>query len=310
MAGIEAFGAYLPARTVSNAELAASIGCDADWILQVSGIAERRYAEESEDIVDMAVHAAEACLRRAGRTATDIRFVIVASASEPRRFPGPAAIVAHRLGAGEVPALDVPVASAGALIAMVLGNLLAATYEVVLVVAAEKMSAFTRREPPDRNVAILFGDGAGACLLLANQGRARIVDHVLHSDGAFAEALSLHADGTLAMDGRAVIMQASRKIPRVITEVLERNGLSPAEVPAFLLHQANQNLLDGVARALRVPPGRFFSNLHAYGNTSSASLLIAAAEWDQREGFRSGAPVVFAAFGAGFHWGAVLAVGT
>jgi 3-oxoacyl-[acyl-carrier-protein] synthase-3 len=214
------------------------------------------------------------------------------------------------LGVADVPALDVPVASAGALFAMVLGNLLVATYEVVLIVAAEKMSPFARREPPDRNVAILFGDGAGACLLLANRGRARIVDHVLHSDGAFAGSLALHADGTIAMDGRAVILQASRKLPRVITEVLERNSLPPASVHAFLLHQANQNLLDGVARALHVPAGRFFSNLRAYGNTSSASLLIAAAAWDEREGFRSGESVVFAAFGAGFHWGALLAVGT
>jgi 3-oxoacyl-[acyl-carrier-protein] synthase-3 len=111
------------------------------------------------------------------------------------------------------------------------------------------------------------------------------------------------------MDGRTVILQASRKLPRVIGEMLERNGLSAADVPVFLMHQANQNLLDAVARALRVPAARFFSNLRAYGNTSSASLLIAAAEWEERGGFRSGIPVVFAAFGAGFHWGAVLAMG-
>ena len=143
----------------------------------------------------------------------------------------------------------------------------------------------------------------------AGHGSARIIDHVLHSDGAFAESLALQPDGTLKMDGRSVILQASRKLPRVISEVLERNQLSAAEVSTFLMHQANQNLTDGVARALRVPTERFFSNIRNYGNTSSASLFIAAAEWQSADGFRSGAPVVFAAFGAGFHWGSLLAVG-
>ena len=112
------------------------------------------------------------------------------------------------------------------------------------------------------------------------------------------------------MDGRAVILQASRKLPRVITELLERNQLAPGAVSAFLMHQANQNLLDGVARALRVSTERFFSNIRRYGNTSSASMLIAAAEWQASAGFREGEPVVFVVFGAGFHWGALLAVGT
>jgi len=309
MAYIEAFGAHLPSRIVTNAELAARLGCEADWIEQASGIAERRFAAEEESVADLAVAAAQACLSRAGRPAADVGLLMVATGSETRRFPGPASVVAHRLGLGQVPALDVPAASAGSLIAMVLGDSLAEAYGPVLLVAAEKMSAFAQREPLDRNVAILFGDGAGACLLNAGSGAARIAGHVLHSDGAFAESLVLQADGTLSMDGRSVILQASRKLPRVISELLERSRLSPAEVPDFLMHQANQNLLDGVARALRVPAGRFFSNIRRYGNTSSASLFIAAAEWQQTAGFRAGAPVVFAVFGAGLHWGSLLAIG-
>ena len=309
MAFIQAFGAYLPSRIVSNAELAARLGCEADWIEQASGIAERRYAAEDESVADLAVRAAQDCLACTGRPASDVQLVIVASGSEPRRFPGPAAVVANRLGLDGVPALDVPVASAGSLIGMVMGNALAATYPAVLIVAAEKMSSFVLREPADKNIAILFGDGAGACLLNAERGAARIVDHALHSDGAFAASLALQADGTLSMDGRSVILHASRKLPRVIAEVLERNQLSAADVPVFLMHQANQNLMNAVARALRVPADRFFSNIGKYGNTSSASLFIAAAEWQAGAGFQSGVPVVFAVFGAGFHWGAVLAVG-
>ena len=309
MAFIQAFGAYLPSRIVTNAELAARLGCDANWIEQASGIAERRYAAEDESVADLAVHAAQDCLARAGRPASDVQLVIVATGSEPRRFPGPAAVVANRLGLDGVPALDVPVASAGSLIGMVMGNALAATYPVVLIVAAEKMSNLVFREPADKNIAILFGDGAGACLLDAERGLARVVDHALHSDGAFAASLALQADGTLSMDGRSVILHASRKLPRVISEVLERNQLSPGDVPVYLMHQANQNLMDAVARALRVPADRFFSNIRNYGNTSSASLFLAAAEWQAAGGFQTGVPVVFAVFGAGFHWGALLATG-
>ena len=188
MAFIQAFGAYVPSKIVSNAELAARLGCDANWIGEASGIAERRYAAEDESVADLAVRAAEDCLTRAGRPASDVQLIVVATGSEPRRFPGPASVVAHRLGLDGVPALDVPVASAGSLIGMVLGNSLAATYPVILIVAAEKMSSLVMREPLDKNTAILFGDGAGACLLDAERGAARIVDHAMHSDGAFAAA--------------------------------------------------------------------------------------------------------------------------
>jgi 3-oxoacyl-[acyl-carrier-protein] synthase-3 len=111
------------------------------------------------------------------------------------------------------------------------------------------------------------------------------------------------------MNGRAVIMQASRKIPRAINDVLERRRTAACDVDAFLIHQANQNLIDGVARALNVSASRFYTNIRRYGNTSAASMLIAASEWSQTGGFRKGAPVVFAGFGAGFHWGAMLVKG-
>jgi 3-oxoacyl-[acyl-carrier-protein] synthase-3 len=110
------------------------------------------------------------------------------------------------------------------------------------------------------------------------------------------------------MNGRSVIMQASRKIPAAIRAVLHRHDIMPMEVAAFLMHQANQNLIVKIAAALRVPSERFYSNIARYGNTSSASMLIAAAEWSrQAPPMKKGTPVVFAAFGAGFHWGSVLA---
>jgi len=168
------------------------------------------------------------------------------------------------------------------------------------------MSTVATREPMEQGVAVLFGDGAGACIVSRGEGPARIVDSVLHSDGAFAEDLRLEFDAPLAMNGRSVIMQASRKIPGAIQELLERNRTPAAAIKIFLMHQANQNLIDRVAKALDVAAGKFYSNIRGYGNTSSASMLIAASEWWQAHGPCPGDLICFAAFGAGFHWGALL----
>jgi 3-oxoacyl-[acyl-carrier-protein] synthase-3 len=133
------------------------------------------------------------------------------------------------------------------------------------------------------------------------------VDSVLHSDGAYAEDLRLGLAGPIEMNGMAVIRNATRKLPDVIHELLRRNQVAAAAIGAFLMHQANQNLIDRVARALDVPASRFYANIGRYGNTSSASMLIAAAEWRQSVQPQPGDTVCFAAFGAGFHWGALLA---
>jgi 3-oxoacyl-[acyl-carrier-protein] synthase-3 len=292
VAGIVGFGAYLPPRVVTNAELAARLGCEEDWIFQASGIRERRYAEES--VTELAMAAARDCLER---HPADVEMVIVASGSSERRFPGPAASVANELGLSGIPAIDLPMASAGGLFGMSLASRLNAN---VLVVAAEKMSAAIG---DDKNTAILFGDGAGACLIGREDGACRIVDSVLHSDGAFAEDLRLGLNEPIYMNGRSVIMQAARKIPASILEVLERNGKSASDVDIFLMHQANQNLIDKTAKTLGVASEKFYSNIARYGNTSSASMLIAAKEWWPS----AGKTICFAAFGAGFQWGALLA---
>lgn len=293
MAGIIGFGAYLPARVVTNAELASRLGCDPDWIFEASGIRERRYAEES--VAELGLAAARDCV---AKHPVEVGMVIAASGSAERRFPGPAATIASGLGLGGVPAIDLPMASAGGLYGMSLASRLTDVYGNILVVAAEKMSSAIG---DDKNTAILFGDGAGACLI--GDGPCAIVDSVLHSDGAFAEDLRLGLNEPIYMNGRSVIMQAARKIPASIIEVLERNGKIAADVDVFLMHQANQNLIDKVAKTLGVPSAKFYSNIAHYGNTSSASMLIAAKEWWQG----SGKTICFAAFGAGFQWGALLA---
>jgi 3-oxoacyl-[acyl-carrier-protein] synthase-3 len=307
VAAIKAFGAYLPSRVVTNSELAARLDCESGWILDVSGIEERRYADPSESVASMGVAAAQQCLDHAGITAADVGMILVSSGSSERRFPGPASAIAHALNIDGVPAIDLPIASAGGLFGMAIAATLCAVHGNVLVIASEKMSPVAMREPMERGVAPLFGDGAGACLIGSETGPAGIIDSVLHSDGAFAEDLRLDFDAPLAMNGRSVILQASRKLPSAIGELLEKNGRTAQSVRVFLVHQANQNLMDRVAKALDVEAGRFYSNIRRYGNTSSASMLIAAAEWWSDPGPAAGDLICFAAFGAGFHWGALLA---
>ena len=314
MAAITAFGAYLPSRVVTNSELAARLDCEAGWILDVSGIEERRYAAPEDTVASMGVAAARQCLDHAGIKAADVGMILVSSGSSERRFPGPASAIAHALNLadnpGAVPAVDLPIASAGSLFGMAMAASLSAIHGNVLVIASEKMSPIAMREPMERGVAPLFGDGAGACLIGPTidpgAGAAQILDFTLHSDGAFAEDLRLDFDAPLAMNGRSVILQASRKLPSAIGELLERNGRTAQSVKVFLMHQANQNLMDRVARALDVDGARFYSNIRRYGNTSSASMLIAASEWWRDPGPAAGDLICFAAFGAGFHWGALL----
>lgn len=307
MAFLNQFGCHLPSRIVTNEELAPMVGRDAEWIRRTSGIEARRYAAENESVVDLAVAAARNCLAAAGAPA--IGLVIVSSGTAERRFPGPAVSVARALDMGNVPALDLAMPSAGSLFGIALASQLAHVYGDVLVVAAEKMSSVIQRDGTNPQVAVLFGDGAGACVVSHREGAARIVDAVLHSDGAFDGALQLGFSGPMEMAGRTVIMQAARRMPQAIEQVLAKNVVAAQAVGTFLIHQANQNLTRQVAKAIDVPAEKFFSNIHRYGNTSSASLLIAAAEWSKDEGFTPGVPVVMAAFGAGLQWGAVLATG-
>jgi len=298
---LHGFGRYLPERVVGNAELAARVDRTADWIENASGIRERRFAARTESVADMGLRAAQDCLSRSGLAVSSIGLLIVASGSGAVGFPGPAAEIAHRLGLETTPALDVPIASAGSIFALTLAMRLAEAHGNVLMVASEKMSALIGEDP---NTAILFGDGAGAALVSTTPSAWRLQDAVLHSDGQYREDLMF--DGTMRMNGLNVILHASRKMPTVMQELLDRNQMSATQVGAFLVHQANLNLLTRVAKTLGVEREKFYSNIDRYGNTSSASMLIAASEWAETKPIA--APVVFCGFGAGFHWGAVLAV--
>ena len=305
MSYLRAFGAFLPPTIVTNDDIATRTGKNAAAIERATGIRDRRYAAQGVSVLDLGEAAAKACLSNAGIPLEDIGLILFSTGSTDRSFPGPASSLAARLGLNSTPAIDLPIASAGSLVAIALAADLAPRYGNILIVAAEIMSRRITYDDPD--TAILFGDGAGACLVSRDSGFARIVDTALHTDGNYAESLSLAHNGTLHMVGLEVIMQASRKLPRVIADLLAKHGLTPADPGVYLLHQANLNLIRKVATALKAPEEKFFVNIANYGNTSSASLLIAAAEWHAANTNPAG-PIILAAFGAGFTWGAILAI--
>ena len=303
---LRTFGHYLPERIVTNDELAQACAVDPAWIVDVSGIHERRYAAPDETVATLATRAAQHCLANANLSAADLGMIVCSSGSSDRSCPGPAATVAAGLGLTTTPALDIPVASAGSLTGLALATQFAPAVGRVLVIGSEIMSRRIARTPEGKNTAILFGDGAGAALIDPDHGFARIAGHNLYTDGNASEILYI-ADGLLHMEGGAVILQAARKLPRAITTLLEGHSLTPAAVGHVLMHQANLNLIHKVAKATTIDASRFFVNIARYGNTSSASMLIAASEWHQSNAVID-TPVVFTAFGAGLNWGALLAL--
>jgi len=307
MAFLRSFGAYLPARVVANAELAPQLGVEPDWILSASGISERRYAAADETVASIGVNAALKCLQNAGLDASSLGLILVSSGSSERYCPGPASLIAAGLGLSATPAIDLPIASAGSLVGLSMAARLAPAMGHILVIGTEIMSRRVAFTPEGKDTAILFGDGAGACIVSPDAGLARVVDSCIFTDGNVAEILAVE-NGLIRMDGPAIIRHVSRKVPDAIKILLERNAVSAQNVVTFLLHQANLNLIGRIAKTLDVPVGRFFANIQRYGNTSSASMLIAADEWMEHASGPITQPVVFAAFGVGLNWGAVLAL--
>lgn len=304
MAAILGFGARLPERVVSNRELAGLLDVEAGWIQQICGIRERRWAG-AESVVDLAEGAAREALAAANREPGTLGGIIVGTGTPERQFPGVSAQLQARLGCPGIPAFDVHLASSGGLVALCLAATLCQQQGPILVVGAEKMSPILQRDLA-KETAILFGDGAGAALVDPGPGPLEILDARWGSDGAFAGDLTLEFGAPLHMNGRAVIMQANRMLAGAVQDLLRRNAMEPAAVDLFLFHQANLNLLHQVGKSLGIEAAKVPITLDRYGNTSAASVLIAAAEACKEGRFAPGTRAVLAAFGAGFSWGALL----
>lgn len=306
MASILGFGRYLPEGRITNEMLEEEFGTEPGWVLGACGIRERRFASPDETVGVLAHRAAEDCFRNCGLAPSDLGAIVVGTGTPPRQFPGVSADLQRALGAPGIPVFDIHLASAGGIFALGTAVDLCTRYGPVLVVGAERMTEVMARAPRAKETAILFGDGAGACVVAPGEGPLEVADVRLHSDAAFGDAIRMEFGGSFEMEGRTVILQANRKLQAAVSDIASRNGVALGDVGLFLFHQANLNLLRQVGRALQLPEAKVFVNLDRYGNTSAASLLIAASEaWDL-DLIAPGSTAVMAAFGAGLSWGAAL----
>jgi 3-oxoacyl-[acyl-carrier-protein] synthase-3 len=305
--GLLGIGAYLPARIMENDEWAQYVDTSDEWIVARTGIRRRRVAAADETTVDLAVNAAQVALARGGISASDLAEIIVATDTPEVASPDTAAFVQHRLGAREIPSYDL----AGSGCAGFVQALDVARARVlvgrdpVLVIGVELL---TRRISwRDRNTAVLFGDGAGAAIVTRGPRVARILGAVAGTDGSQAPILGIEAAGKrVVMNGKEVFREAVRRMSAASREVLAQTGIPITDVDLFVPHQANLRIVQAVASNLHVPWERVVCNVQEYGNIGSASIPVALWEAENAGRIAPEATVVLAAFGAGFHWAAMV----
>ncbi len=314
---ILATGSYVPEQRLTNSDLEAW-GYDAEWILQRTGIRERRRAAEDEATSDLATEAARACLEQAGVEPDQVDLIIVASMTPDSPTPSTACIVQRALGC-TAPAFDMNAACAGFMYAMVTGMqfIRTGTARTVLVVGADVMSRLV--DPEDKKTFPLFGDGAGAVLLGAGDARQGLPVYLLGADGSGGDLLYVPGGGSrepltperlarkrqfMQMEGRAVFKWAVRTVHDSIVNVLDYAQLAVDDISLVVLHQANWRILEAVAGDLGIDHERIFCNLEHYGNTSAASMPLVLDEAHRSGRLQRGDHVLLAGFGAGLAWGA------
>jgi len=309
-------GSALPARKVSNAELAETVDTSDEWIVERSGIRFRHLAGEGETTASLATDAARAALTAAGLEPSDIGLIVLATCTPDQTFPASATIVQDRLGCHGGIAFDVGAVCSGFLYALGVADAMLRTgaAERALVIGAETMSRILNWE--DRTTCVLFGDGAGAIVLeardVADDGPGVIASR-LHADGAHNELLYVDGGpsttgtvGHIRMKGREVFRHAVVNLADVLGEVLADTGYTAADIDWVVPHQANQRILDATARKLGLPPEKVVVSVDRHANTSAASVPLAldAAIRDGR--IQPGQLIMLEAMGGGFTWGASL----
>jgi 3-oxoacyl-[acyl-carrier-protein] synthase III len=314
---IAGLGAHLPARVVTNDELAASLDTSDEWIRTRTGIHQRHVAAAGEATSDLAAAAGKAALADAGLGIEEVATVLVATTTPDHAVSATAPLVAAQLGTG-VAALDINAACSGFLYGLHVGAALASVGGPVLLIGAETLTRIV--DPTDRSVAVLFGDGAGAVVLVRDD-RAEFGPFTLGADGTDPSLLWTEAGGTrtpidgsvlaegrhyLTMRGGDVYRHAVARMTAASEQVLLQAGRTIEEVDLFVGHQANRRILEAVRGRLGVPEARTHVTVDQHGNTSAASLPLALADARDRGRLQPGATVLLAAFGAGLTWGAGL----
>ncbi len=318
--GLLGVGAYVPERVMSNGEWAAYVDTTDQWILERTGIKTRRVAAPEQSTADLAVAAAQDALQDAGLSATEIDEIIVATDTPEVYCPDTASFVQHRLGARPIPAYDLGGSGcAGFVLALDIARARSTATSRILVVGAEMITRLMNWR--DRNTCVLFGDAAGAAVV-GRGGDGEILAAVAGTDGSQSDILGLETGGTrrpfsaaeaecgshqhLVMHGRQVYREAVVRMSGAAREVVEQAGVSLDAVDLVIPHQANRRIIDSVGQELGVEASKVFTNVEEFGNTGSASVPLAL--WQARHAGRLGRGdlVLLTAFGAGFHWSAML----
>ncbi len=319
-AQITALGHYLPDYVLTNQELEQLVDTSDAWIRERTGVCERRILTGERGSSYMGVRAVQELLAKKGLDASEIELLICCTVTPDMVFPATANIITDELGASRAWGFDLGAACSGFLYGVCVASQFIETgrYSKIVVVGVDKMSSIIDYQ--DRNTCIIFGDGAGAVLLepdTANTGYG-IQDFVLYSDGSGMKHLHMKSGGSrrppsldtvrnrehyVYQEGQAVFKRAVVGMAEAAAEIMERNGLTGADVHWLVPHQANLRIIDATAQRMGLTPDKVMVNIDRYGNTTSGTLPLCLSDWEDR--LRPGDRIVLASFGGGFTWGAV-----
>ena len=327
---IRGTGRYVPPRVVTNEEMTRWMDTSDEWIRQRTGIEQRYWIPEAGGVgsSDLGHEAAKIAIQRAGWAPEDLDLIIFATLSPDIFFPGSGCLMQHKLGLSSTPALDIRQQCTGFLYGLTTADayIRSGLANRILLVGAEVHSTGLDISTKGRDVAVIFGDGAGAVCLegIENSESIGVLASALHADGKFASSLMVEVGSSRlnprishelieegrqwpVMDGKAIFKLAVQKLPEVVNEVLEKAGLELEEIDLFIPHQANLRINQFFAHSMNLPEEKVFHNIQRYGNTTAASIPIALDEALEMEIIGAGSNVVFLGLGAGLTWGAVIA---
>jgi len=315
---VQGCGAYLPAKVVTNAELAKKMDTSDEWIQQRTGIKQRHIAADGEMTSDLALKAAERALAHAGMKVADLDLIVLATATPNETFPATATVVQKELGMTGGAAFDIQAVCAGFVYGVSVADSLLKTGmgSTALVIGAETFSRIL--DWNDRGTCVLFGDGAGAIVLKAEEGKGSTADrgilaNALHSDGRQHDILyvdggpsSTRTTGFLRMEGKEVFKHAVVNMAAVVGEVLDKAGLKASDIDWLVPHQANKRIIDGTGRKLGLAPERVVITVDRHANTSAASIPLALDAAVQDGRIKKGDLLLLEGIGGGLSWGASL----
>ena len=324
---IKGIGYYVPENIVKNKDLEKIMDTSDEWIQERTGIRERRWVLEDSDesTSSMGTEAAKKAIKNAQISPDEIDFIIFATLSPDYFFPGSGVLIQRNLGLKEVGALDIRNQCSGFIYALSIADqyIRAQTYHNILVITSEVQSTSMDLSNTGRDTAVIFADGAAAAVLSGNSNREGILSTHLHTQGKYAKELWVESPSSamspkldesiiksgkhfLKMNGKEVFKHAVKRFPEVIIEALNYNNLNINDINLLIPHQANIRISQMVQRKLGLKDNQIFSNIHKYGNTTSASIPIALCEAINNKQLNKGDILILAAFGSGFSWASAI----